>query len=264
MANDFRQFYESSPQVKNVIDKLNIDPTPLCKPKASNLYKSASESPLKSRLNRIRGKEGLSPNFSKSRTVNNENEEFGKRKTFITETVPSPRKQSLEPNIDDKAKHLTAASLVLSPLSTEDLYNTTKKMKTREEKLEELVNNIQQHMGLPTLLVDQRYAYRDKRYKKYSEPLSSVRHEDLLSQHNIPSKKDDLDEQIKVHKVNMRFTRRVLSKAKKAQKNQPSKLYQKFLPKETIQKFPEPDPAAELERLERAEEFLLQKNESFI
>jgi len=42
------------------------------------------------------------------------------------------------------------------------------------------IHSLQQYLELPALLVQQTYQDRQKRYKRYSEPLLSVRHEDLL------------------------------------------------------------------------------------
>ena len=46
----------------------------------------------------------------------------------------------------------------------------------------DLIEQIQVQMQLPALLVNQSYTDRMKRHKKYTEPLVSIRHEDLLEQ----------------------------------------------------------------------------------
>lgn len=275
MATDFKKFCESSPQIQSIIDKLNIDPSPLCLPKSSNLYKN--EVFQQGRAETLRNRQGDLDDF-KAPTPNpyfmghDSEEEFGKRKTFITQDVPSAQKtvDVPEPYMGDtaqsyaeKAKSVTQQmNFVLSSLSVENDHN---KGQHKKDRIYEMLENIQQHMNLPSLLVSQQFTYRDKRYKKYSEPLSSVRHEDLLEQNKMTAKKD-LEEQVKVHKVSMHYTRKVLSKAKKAQrsKSETSKFYQKHLlqSKESTKKFSNPNLAREIERLERAEEFL-QGNDQF-
>ncbi|KAF0985198.1 hypothetical protein FDP41_000237 [Naegleria fowleri] len=151
----------------------------------------------------------------------------------------------------------------------------------------DLLEQIQVQMQLPPLLVNQAYSDRTKRHKKYTEPLISIRHEDLLeqlerrnplhykdlmekdliefssdlqntfNQEHSSSKRDKdllrsllsdsesntmemiqtLDEQTKVHNIDLASTKKVLLKKDKLiqkfkqqeEKNQINEMYEKML-----------------------------------
>ncbi|KAG2381821.1 hypothetical protein C9374_006205 [Naegleria lovaniensis] len=150
----------------------------------------------------------------------------------------------------------------------------------------DLLEQIQVQMQLPPLLVNQAYSDRTKRHKKYTEPLISIRHEDLLeqlerrnplhykdlmekdliefssdlqnnTQEHLSSKKDKellrsllsesesntmdmiqtLDEQTKVHNIDLASTKKVLLKKDKLiqkfkqqeEKNQLNEMYEKMM-----------------------------------
>lgn len=72
----------------------------------------------------------------------------------------------------------------------------------------------------PLLLVDQLYSDKNRKFKKYSYPLVSVRHEDLLEQSNLDSRRDLFREQVstdfgdrlrKIQDLGLKFSNEVLS-----------------------------------------------------
>ncbi|KAL0483574.1 halomucin [Acrasis kona] len=139
------------------------------------------------------------------------------------------------------------------------LRNGVRKPSTHSIQDQNILEDIQLQMSLPPLLVHQHYNDRSRRHKKYSEPLVTIRHEDLLEQLEqenphmtykgkpLNNKSKDLlsgkaveaqqsrnnfvaqtqsledtlrslDEQSKLHKVNLRSTKKGLEKREAAMK----------------------------------------------
>jgi hypothetical protein len=125
----------------------------------------------------------------------------------------------------------------------------------------DILDDIQLQMSLPPLLVHQHYNDRARRHKKYSEPLVTIRHEDLLEElesenphlaykgkplvnpskellssdtqqlknfvapaHSLDDTLRNLDEQSKIHKVSLRYTKKALARAKQSGETGESRL----------------------------------------
>jgi hypothetical protein len=151
---------------------------------------------------------------------------------------------------------------------------------------EKIKDEIEQQMHLPPLLIHQSFKERKKRHKKYSEPLCSIRHEDLMEklQEDQPwyvtellnRKKNALSDskQSPTHgNSQLQHIQQLLGKAnnyiKKMQEQRVDfEIPKGFNPNPTVVKdpldelddtdveFPEPNLAEDVERLRRAQTFI--------
>ncbi|KAL9643510.1 hypothetical protein ABK040_010124 [Willaertia magna] len=155
-----------------------------------------------------------------------------------------------------------------------------------------ILEKIHTQMQLPSLLVNQEYSDRMKRHKKYTEPLISIRHEDLLEDleksdpvyykdlmlrdallvdrddiYEPPQPKTKAKEKskrfgddIKEYGIDLKSTRKVLEKQEKRMKKSENLQRKKFELEQKMTfiqpKFPKPDILKELKRLLIAESYL--------
>lgn len=86
----------------------------------------------------------------------------------------------------DEGFFITETSVGKIPMNkikqTETLSSTLNNQTRKKNGSSEILEDIQLQMSLPPLLVHQHYNDRSRRHKKYSEPLVTIRHEDLLDE----------------------------------------------------------------------------------
>lgn len=218
MNTDLTKMIKKSRRLQAILDENNLTNTPLCLPKNIALYLKDYQPKKKVTEDRYQEKlqDQLFEHRSRTPTAFNASQfDLGTPMSVSLPQTPMPTRGvriDPAPRSDPQtiaSKPVTNFGKVItfqkpSPSDEsdrEDFFLTSvqdgqKKGDTiRSEHATEEIEKVQ--MNLPGLLIEQSFRDRNKRYKKYSEPLCSIRHEDLMQklQEEQPSYISELLEQ---------------------------------------------------------------------
>jgi hypothetical protein len=287
IGSDFGQLVEKSERLRMILDELNLNHKALCIPQDPVPYlkhfrfnvaersRSESKSPIPTNVSRsqldgqIEASSPLPPKVASN---------FGKILKF-------ERTISLDSGKNDGSSVFFITDLANEKdKSPENKAILSKKNETEECKADE----VEHASNLPPLLIEQGFRDRKKKYKKYSEPLCSIRHEDLMEKLQeekpfyfnelIKKKKQKIDEMGKnsgaaIAASHYGYVQQILAKSnqylKKIQENKSDIEIPKRISTEPIVQidpsddyedvdvqFPETNMAEDVIRLQRAQQFI--------